>query len=345
MLMDLFLKYGTNQPIEWYEKQTHIPFSNCRRLLMKIKKGEDISVYSKRTGRKSKITGPFMRLIEAKINEEPTTSCNDLRLMLEVHDLFVAKCIVWRSLTHPIPEGSGKVYSFKKLINRSPTSDSEENKQIRYDRCKELDTYLKNGFDWVCVDETRFEVGYIQKYGWGEKGTRTVYRKKKRGFSGTAIIAISSQGFAYCQFVRGSVTSEVFVAFLIRLRQQFSDDSDIVIWLDNAPIHKAAMKVFPQDEKTKKMMIAQKKRWVPVIFNAAYSPELNPIENVLGVLKDAVETQITKFNSEEELIRLIVKAYVSLDRKIIRKSMERVRRIGFRLASKKEDLNDLRIRE
>ena len=341
-LMKLYNEFGDDKSVEWYSDKTAIRINNCRKLLCKIRKGENISEVHQKSGRKRKIDLPTMRLIESTLHDNPFTTCHDLKVMLEKDDISVNRSTIWRYLTNGIEDETGKIFSFKKLTNRGPTSDSEENKKIRYERCKELDQYLKNGFEWVCIDETRFEVGYLKKYGWGERGTRTVNRKKKHGFSGTAITAISSEGFAYCQFVRGSVTSDIFLRFLTKLRKQFPQEADIVIWLDNASIHKAAMKVFPQDEQTKKRLKEEGKRWIPVIFNAAYSPELNPIENVLSDWKRIVEEKITRWNSEEELINLITDAYCTMGRRTIRKSMERVRRVGFKLVSEMKDLNDLR---
>ena len=342
LLMNLYQQNGDNQSVEWYSLNTAIRLDNCKKFLSRIRRGEDISVTKKHTGRKRKIMGENIRLVESTIKEHPHVSCNDLRILLSNNSINCSRSTVWRCLTQPIPEGSGKVYSFKKLINRAPICDTEENKNIRYMRCKELDQYISNGFQWVCIDETRFEVGYIKKYGWGPKGTRTVNRMKKKGFSASAITAISSEGFAYCQIIRGSVTASVFSCFLNKLREQYPENADIVIWLDNASIHKAAVKAFPQDEETKERMEKEGKRWIPIIFNAAYSPELNPIENIFGIWKCLIEEKITRWNSEDELIDLIANAYMSIDQKAIRKAMERVRRKGFKLVSQMKDLNDLK---
>lgn len=100
-------------------------------------------------------------------------------------DLKVSKSQIWESIVgnSKVSKRSGcYVYSFKMASRRDPNSNSLDNKLLRKDRVKQLSQCIVDGYEWVCVDETRFDVGYVRVKGWSKKGKRLYIHRKKRGF-------------------------------------------------------------------------------------------------------------------------------------------------------------------
>ncbi len=135
---------------------------------------------------------------------------------------------------------------------------------------KQLTQCLVEGYEWVCIDETRFDVGYVRVKGWSKKGKKVYIHRKKRGFSCSALTAIGPNGMLYCTLVRGKVTAEIYDAFLDHLAEELKSDGPIVFWMDNASIHNNAQEKFKSSKHK-------------VFFITLYSPEIYPIENIFGV--------------------------------------------------------------
>lgn len=106
------------------------------------------------------------------------------------------------------------VYPFKWASKWHPDANSLKNKKLCKKRVKELLQCLAVGFEWVCIDETRFDIGYVKTKGWCRKGKRLYIHKKKRGFSYSGLTAIGSNGMLYCTLVRGRVKTEIYDDFL-----------------------------------------------------------------------------------------------------------------------------------
>ena len=81
------------------------------------------------------------------------------------------------------------------------------------------------------------------------------------------------------QIVKGGVDSTVFENFVYKMlenivtQEQYAN-KDIVIFMDNAIMHKHSQ-----------VMETCRKFKVNVLFNAQYSPWLNPVEQLFGYLK------------------------------------------------------------
>ena len=92
------------------------------------------------------------------------------------------------------------------------------------------------------------------------------------------------------------MTAEIYDAFLKHLSNELKSDSPIVFWIDIARIIGQVQEKF-QNSKNKE------------IFNALYSTEMNPIENIFYIWKE----KIMKFHSEAELLDLIKETYKKID--------------------------------
>ena len=60
-----------------------------------------------------------------------------------------------------------------------------------------------------------------------------------------------------------------------------------------------------------------------VIFNAAYSPELNPIENIFGLLKRYAERDVRVWTDLQDLLDKIAAAFSRIEANHVMAAMER----------------------
>ena len=327
MLQTLYNIHHDDKNSSWYMEKTGIRLSNCKRLLAKIRSGQDITIQKRGGGRARKIDGNYGSVLISTLKKDPFKNLKDLVKQYETD--FEGKTIsastIQRYIKKQAKSDGHPIFSFKKALKRAPAANTPENKQIRKKACRLLMSYIQSGFEWVCIDETHFEVGYVDVRGWGEINKRVINSKTIKGFRGSALFGISSTGMQYCLFVRGPVTQEVFNAFIRYLLADIREKENVVVWLDNASIHKKVEEVLGNTNHK-------------VVFNAAYSPDLNPIENVIGIWKGKVKDEVVKFNSESELIELIGKTFSQINPADIRASMEHVRNEVFYKVQNDEDL-------
>lgn len=75
-----------------------------------------------------------------------------------------------------------------------------------------------------------------------------------------------------------------------------------------------------------------------MIFNALYSPEVNPIEFIFGDWKQKILKEVIQFISENELINLIQKTFIEINPATIRRTLKATR---WSIFSKVINLEDL----
>lgn len=126
----------------------------------------------------------------------------------------------------------------------------------------------------------------------GKHGLASLKREQKRGeakfqnFSFSFIAAISQTKVVASQILEGGVSSVVFENFVYHtLRHLRTDrdtkDKDIVLLMDNAVIHKHSV-----------VLDTARRFKANVLFNAEYSPWLNPVEKLFYILKRRVKSQV-----------------------------------------------------
>lgn len=134
----------------------------------------------------------------------------------------------------------------------------------------------------VFIDESHFiSVEQWKKFGWYKKGSiplafrQNLWRKE----SCSLILAISYEGpelFHILRHVAGEGVKELaFMKYLMFLHQMLPKDRVFV--LDNAKVHTSKL--------MRKVVNAMFNDGRTVQFQAVYSPELNPIELVFGIVK------------------------------------------------------------
>ena len=131
---------------------------------------------------------------------------------------------------------------------------------------------------------------------------------------------------SFCSISPGTHTAECFTAYFKRLIKRY-DEAGVrcVFWVDNCGIHNAMESVAANTRHC-------------VVFNAAYSPELNPIENVFGVWNRRAERDVRTFDGLQGLLEKIAAAFETLEQNIVSASFERCRNEVWPKAIAMEDL-------
>lgn len=107
---------------------------------------------------------------------------------------------------------------------------------------------------------------------------------RPQNYSVSLIAAVTQDSIVGAQLIEGGVDASVFEHFIqevlkgLRDRGAF-DGPGVVLLLDNARIHHHSL-----------VLEAAKRQGVHVLFNAEYSPWLNPVEALFGTVKKRVRT-------------------------------------------------------
>ena len=111
---------------------------------------------------------------------------------------------------------------------------------------------------------------------------------RKQNYSVSLVSAIAQDRVVANQLIEGGVDSAVFENFLLQMllglrKDKSLDGRNIVLLLDNAKIHHHSL-----------VLETARRMEVNVLFNAEYSPWLNPVESLFAHLKRSIkEEQIT----------------------------------------------------
>ena len=120
-------------------------------------------------------------------------------------------------------------------------------------------------------------------------------------YSLTAISAISDTGPIYTLLVQNSsINAQRFNDYMMKLLDR-EKDRKIVIFLDNAPVHK--------HEELEEMINGIDKKHI--VFNAPYTPDCNPIEQFFSEWKRRVDMKIEQPPDPATLIAIIEEEFMS----------------------------------
>ena len=108
---------------------------------------------------------------------------------------------------------------------------------------------------------------------------------KRQQYSLSLIAAMSQHKVVSSQIIEGGVDSVLFENFIYNTLRHLrtsraTKDKDIILLMDNAVIHKNSI-----------VLETARKFQVTVLFNAEYSPWLNPIEQLFGHIKKNIKVQ------------------------------------------------------
>ena len=217
-------------------------------------------------------------------------------------------------------------FSFKRETVRGVNANSDENKDARIEAINELNDMIRAGYRWVSLDESSWRVGCTSVYGWSPRGSRCFITKAKNGMRVTSIASIDSTGMGDCYLVCGSTDKELFEATFRRLIKTY-DDSGVrcVFWCDNCSLHNGMSRLVEGTIHR-------------VVYNAPYSPELNPIENVFAIWKRRAESTIRTWEGLDDFLRKIRQSFLLIEPHEVLASIEKCRSDVWAKALRREDL-------
>ena len=133
----------------------------------------------------------------------------------------------------------------------------------------------------------------FNNYGWSSKGARVIFKRVTSSNKSVSLIsAISNQKVIYRMIVHGSVNSDIYIQFIKGVNKRVHHKK---LLMDNCSIH--------HSKKVKKHMEGKTNK---ILYNVAYSPETNPIEQVFKNIKTYVRRKTT--DTSNKLIGAINKA-------------------------------------
>ena len=127
---------------------------------------------------------------------------------------------------------------------------------------------------FVFIDETSVKTNMARSYGWGPVGERLVdsvpYGHRH---TSTLIAGLRATGIVAPLVITGSMKGADFLAYVQQCLVPSLSEGDVIL-LDNVPTH-----------KVKGVREALKAVGAGILYIPAYSPDLNPIEQVFSKLK------------------------------------------------------------
>lgn len=188
-------------------------------------------------------------------------------------------------------------FTYKKVSPQVENRNFPDTKSKRKIAGSQLVYCLAQKKQIIFVDETSIKMNVGPEYGWGEKGKRICQRVKKEKLSYTVIAAITDSAVLGCQILKGGTKSEDYTGFLCSLINAYGykqSSTEIVVFADNASIHHSYF--------VRSVLGNQ----ITFLFNAPYSPMLNPIEEFFSKFKALVKKEIC--TNEKQLLQAIQNA-------------------------------------
>jgi transposase len=138
----------------------------------------------------------------------------------------------------------------------------------------------------ISIDETGFYLGDHRKKGWCPKGKRLAIKSDKslRRVKFTLILAVSKKGLIDFEILNHNCKKIDFIKFVTNLKVP----SKSTIIMDNIPFH-----------HSKEVVAALTLKGVSILYALSYSPRINPVETVFGMLKPIYRAKCPpEFNSK-----------------------------------------------
>lgn len=195
-----------------------------------------------------------------------------------------------KSIVHKmITEDLGFKFGLSKAEHQN--KNSFKNKVYRFDSVGRILHSFVNNHLVISIDETGFS-DYIEKNKlWHDPTGKCKMKisKKKQSVTLSLLLAVSEEKILYYYIVEGPVTSVIYMNFIKMMLidyDLYDSIRQVTIIMDNARIHRAAA--------VKYIMINSRK--IHFLFTAAYSPEINFIENVFNRIKNRYRKSVYETN-------------------------------------------------
>lgn len=170
-----------------------------------------------------------------------------------------------------------KLITYKEVSYEAANRNSTSTKKKRIEYLTELLTY--SNADKIYIDEVGYSIATKREKGWSRKGRKAIGKIPvlKTPHVSVCVAICQNHGILDSKSVNGSFNGDEFrdfISHLIQVVQQCTEIHNPIFIFDNCKIHYAAH-----------IENLCKSAGIKVKFLPPYSPNLNPIENVFGIIK------------------------------------------------------------
>ena len=172
--------------------------------------------------------------------------------------------------------------SYKRLSKANPKIFNEEKYRQILQSAALLQKLRNSNIEMIYLDEFSFDPRKTKFHGWGKKNSKKFISWFPEMKTMSFVIGFSQKQFYGVLGKQGTINSDVFKYYLQGLIKQLNSannsmfDSALIIW-DNAVIHKSRIiKTFLSNNS------------VGILTIYPYCPVLNPIETLIGVVKNKI---------------------------------------------------------
>lgn len=309
-------KYENSISMRQIANDLHLNYQSVVSIVNIYKNSSRITKLKTHSGRPKKINENIKNLIKNWVNDDCSITLSAIKTKLaSEHGLIVSLSTINRLM--------GEFnYSFKRIVLVPERRNSAGNIETRYIYATEFINYDIQ--KCVFVDEMGVSVSMRNAYGRSEIGTtprKTITSIRSKNFSVCAAITVN-EVFKF-KIREGGFNGESYFDFLRELFDKFDEKNieNAIIIADNVPFHKMNFI---------KNFVSSKGH--NLIFLPAYSPQLNPIEEVFSKWKYLIKTSNSRnevellsnvFNSSSMITSTDVNGYVSHMREFLVKSVRR----------------------
>lgn len=296
VITNMYKNSNGKMNIKEMAKNFGIKEDTLRRFRRKLEKGESIERSKVRRGRHTKITPDVAAKLNKMFLDKSVHSDAEASAKLKESGINVSREAIQRAMTDGLMEKYGfQSLTMQRVYYRGDGAESPKNKERRKVVVSKLNEYMKRGYHPVFVDETHWSIGWAWNRQRGIKGEKIVVENKCRSYSITAISSITEVGPGYTLVLESSsVSAATFTSYMTRLLNCNPEEKE-VYFMDNASVHR----------KKDLIPLVHSVKNKEILFNAPYSPDINPIETFFSIWKRNVEAKCKVAPSPRELVGII----------------------------------------
>lgn len=243
----------------------------------------------KRGGRKKTLTAEQERMLCDLMDEDCTRTQKFLKsYALDNWNVTLSTRTIARTL-------KSFHYSLKRTSEVPVARNTPETIQKRKEFMEQIHLHLPNSKNLFFIDEVGFQVSMRRRYGWSTRGSRanvTVPALRTKNYSVCA--AMNNENLWLYRLQDRPYNADDFQIFMLELCHLIRENGyeNVVFIMDNARIHRP--------EALRQIVSGFGHS---VLFNAPYSPMLNPIENLFAKWKGIVRQACP--SNEQDLLEKI----------------------------------------